>query len=126
MHFGMKVSNSLQWGPYAILVREVALHARTLGQHDYLDMPEIIEDLCEDVRLASGLDLLPVFKQRWKSVLVKFTAPAGDSADYAVAVALCYLREVALKGRPGHGSVWCFDGGNTPVPVHRIAAVEWV
>lgn len=47
MHFGMKVKDSLHWGPYAILVREVADYARTLGQHDYLGMPEIIEDLCE-------------------------------------------------------------------------------
>ncbi|NML45941.1 hypothetical protein HHL11_19485 [Ramlibacter sp. G-1-2-2] len=126
MHFGMKVKDSLHWGPYAILVREVADYARTLGQHDYLGMPEIIEDLCEDVRLASGLELLPVLEQRWKPAVVKFTAPAGDSAGYAVAVALCYLREVALQGRPGHGAVWCFDGGNTPVPADRIVAVEWV
>lgn len=88
-------------------------------------MPEIIEDLCEDVRLASGLELLPVFEERWKPAVVKFTAPA-DSPDYAVAIALCYLREVALLGRPGHGAVWCFDGHNKAVPADRIVAVEWV
>jgi hypothetical protein len=126
VHFGMKVANALHWGPYAILVREVADHARDLGQHDYLGMPEIIEDLCEDVRLASGLELLPVFEQRWKPALVKFTWPAGESADYAVAIALCYLRDVSLQNRPGCGAVWCFDGGNTPVPAERILAVEWV
>ncbi len=126
MHFRMKVKDSLHWGPYAILVREVADYARTVGQHDYLAMPEIIEDLCEEVRLASGLELLPAFEQRWKPAVVKFTAPAGVSADYAIAVALCYLREVALQGRPGHGAVWCFDGGNTPVPADRIIAVELV
>ncbi len=31
--FGMKVKDSLHWGLYAILVREVADYARTLGQH---------------------------------------------------------------------------------------------
>lgn len=31
MHFGMKVANPLHWGPYAILVREVADYARALG-----------------------------------------------------------------------------------------------
>lgn len=73
-----------------------------------------------------GLDMLPVFEQRWKPALVKFTAPAEDSADYAVSIALCYLRDVALLGRQGHGAVWCSDSGNKPVPAERILAVEWV
>jgi hypothetical protein len=64
LHFGNKLGNPLHWGPYAILVREVASCANALGQHDYLAMPEIIEDLCEEVELASGLDLLPAFRDR--------------------------------------------------------------
>lgn len=126
MHFGNKVTGSLHWGPFAILVREVADVAESVGQHDYLGMPEIIEDLCEDVRLARGLDLLPVFDAKWNPAMVKFVAPAGDSAPYALATALCYLHECALNGRPGHGAVWCFDGANNPIPPDRILAVEWV
>lgn len=125
MHFGNKVKDAIHWGPFAILVREVADVAKSVGQHDYLGMPEIIEDLCEDVRLASGLDLLPVFEERWKPAMVKFFAPADDSAPYALATALCYLRECALKGLPGHGAVWCFDGDNRAIPPERILGVEW-
>lgn len=126
MHFRSKVQDPLHWGPYAILVREVADAPRDVGQHDYLGMPEIIEDLCTDVRLASGLDLLPLFEQRWVPAVVKFVAPAGDSAPYALGIALCYLRECALKGRPGHGAVWCYDAHNIAVPPDRILSVEWV
>lgn len=84
---------------------------------------------CTGTELRNFLEdpeLLPAFEQRWKPAVVKFTAPAGDSAGYAVAVALCYLRDVALLGRPGQGAVWCFDGHNMPVPAERIVAVEWV
>lgn len=126
MHFRNKVKDSLHWGPFAILVREVADHAKAIGQHDYLAMPEIIEDLCEDVKLASGLDLLSDFEERWKPAMVKFIAPAGDSADFALAIALCYLRECALNGRPGFGAVWCFDGHNQAIPPERILSIEWV
>jgi hypothetical protein len=125
-HFGNKLGNSQHWGPYAIFVREVASHANRLGQHDYLAMPEIIEDLCEEVKLASGLDLLPVFKERFKPAVVKFSAPAGDSAEFAVRVALCYLQSCLRAGVPGHGAVWCFDGDNAAVPPEQVLKMEFV
>jgi hypothetical protein len=125
-HFGNKLENPLHWGPYAILVREVASCANDLGQHDYLAMPEIIEDLCEEVELASGLDLLPVFQERLRPAVVKFVAPAGNSAEFAVRVALRYLQSSFREGTPGHGAVWCFDGENTAVPPEQVLKVEFV
>lgn len=128
MHFRSKLKQPIHWGPYAILVREVADNPRAVSQHDYLGMPEIIVDLCEDVRLASGLDLLANFEQRWKPAMVKFVAPtrSTSSGEFALATALCYLRDLALKGRPSTNSVWCFDGENNPIPPERILGVEWV
>ncbi|MFH0134021.1 hypothetical protein ACGLHS_27695 [Variovorax sp. VaC1] len=124
-HFGNKLKNSLHWGPYAIFVREVASYANALGQHDYLGMPEIIEDLCEDVQFASGLDLLTIFQERWTPAVVKFVAPAGASAECAVRVSLRYLQSCALEGRPGPGAVWCFDGKNTAVSPEQVLNVEF-
>ena len=125
-HFSEKLRNPLHWGPFAFLVREVATSARRLGQHDYLAMPEIIEDLCEDISMASGLDILPVFEKRWLPAIVKFKAPAKDSAPFALAVALCYLRSCQLEGGPDRNSVWCFDGKNEGIPRQDILKVEWV
>jgi hypothetical protein len=125
-HFGEKLSHEVHSGPYAILVREVADYANELSQHDYLRMPEIIEDLCDEVRAECGLDLLPVYEERWQPVLVKFVAPAGDSGDYALGVALRYLRAMELEGKPDRGAVWCFDGENEAVPPERILSVEFV
>lgn len=127
MHFHNKVGHEIHWGPFAILVREVADHANALGQHDYLAMPEIVDDLCEEVRMADGIDIRAAFEDRWVPAMVKFYAPCdSDAAQYAVSTALCYLRECALSGRPRVGSVWCFDGGNVAVAPERILDIEWV
>ena len=126
LHFGHKLSHELHGGPYAILVREVAEHARALGQHDYLGMPEIIEDLCDEVQAECGMDLLPIFEERWRPAIVKFVAPANAAGEFALAVALRYLRALELEGAPDRGAVWCFDGENQVVPRERILKVEFV
>ncbi len=128
MQFRIKLKQPIHWGPYAILVREVADNPRAVSQHDYLSMPEIIEDLCDDVRLASGLDLLANFEDRWRPAMVKFVAPtrSPSSGEFALATALCYLRDIALKGRPSKNSVRCFNGENNPIPPERILGIEWV
>lgn len=125
-HFGNKLSHEVHGGPYAILVREVADHARSLGQHDYLGMPEIIEDLCDEVQAECGMRLLPIFEERWQPAIVKFVASAGTSGNFALAVALRYLRALELEGKPDAGAVWCFDGENRAVPPERILKVEFV
>ncbi len=125
-HFGNKLSHDVHGGPYAILVREVANYANELGQHDYLRMPEIIEDLCEEVRAGCGLNLLPFYEERWRPAMVKFVAPAGDSGAYALGIALRYLHAMELEGKPDAGAVWCFDGENQAVPAERILKVEFV
>jgi hypothetical protein len=125
-HFGNKLTHEVHGGPYGILVREVADYANALGQHDYLRMPEIIEDLCDEVQAECGLELLPLFEERWRPALVKFIAPAGDSGEFALAVALRYLRAVELDGKPDKGAVWCFDGDNQVVSHERILKVDFV
>lgn len=125
-HFGEKLSHEVHGGPYAILVREVADYANELGQHDYLRMPEIVEDLCDEVQAECGLDLLPVYEERWRPAMVKFVAPAGRSGEYALGVALRYLRALELEGKPDSGAVWCFDGANQAVAPAQILKVDFI
>lgn len=125
-HFGNKLSSPVHGGPYAILVREVAAYAKELWQHDYLRMPEIIEDLCNEVQAGSGLDLLPIFEERWRPAIVKFVAPAGDSGEFALAIALRYIRALELGGKPDMGAVWCFDGKTQAISSAQILGVEFV
>lgn len=125
-HFANKLNDSIHWGPYAFLVKDVVTSRNSLGQHDYLAMPEIIEDLCEEVKNANGLELLSQFREKLQPVIVKFKAPAGDSAEYALSVAICYLNSVVHEGQASSNSVWCFDGKGNAVPPRDILKVEEV
>ncbi|POB00469.1 hypothetical protein C2134_01580 [Chromobacterium sinusclupearum] len=125
-HFREKITNPMHWGPYAILIRELAFHAESCSQHDYLGMPEIIDDLCEEIRIAGELDLLPIFQERWRPALVKFVAVSDSLVETYLGVALCYLRSALLEGVPDSNSVMCFDGENTPISPERIIRVDFV
>lgn len=52
--------------------------------------------------------------------------PAKNSGEFALAVALRYLRALTLEGKPDQGAVRCFDGENQAVPRERILGVEFV
>ena len=41
-----KTTNRLHSGPYAMLVKESAFRSSEIGNHDYLEFPEIVEDIC--------------------------------------------------------------------------------
>jgi len=45
-HYNLKAPHTLHHGPFAMLVRESAFNASEIGNHDYLKLPEIIEDVC--------------------------------------------------------------------------------
>jgi hypothetical protein len=124
-HYLNKTQESLHWGPYAILVREVAFHATKLSQHDYLGMPEIIEDICNGFLKTAGIDLMPEFIEKLKPAIVKFIY-TDNYDESCIATALCYAHSRIHEGAPCTNSVYCFDGENNPVPAQHILKVEIV
>jgi hypothetical protein len=124
-HYANKTQNSIHWGPYAILVRDVASCAANLSQHDYLAMPEIIEDICNGFDSPVREELLTVFNVKLRPAVVKFTAPADQDEAY-ISTALCYVHSMIQEGKLDTNSVMCFDGENNPVPPHDILKVEFV
>ncbi|KQY80923.1 hypothetical protein [Pelomonas sp. Root1444] len=117
-----KLTSGTEFGPFAMFVLETALNAHATGQHSYVDMPEIIEDLCLEVQASCGRDLLPAFEAAWQPTVVKFVTPAF-SPEFHIGVALCYLRSCALHGGPTGSSIANFDGENTAVPASSILRV---
>lgn len=122
-HYFNKTQNSMHWGPYAILVKEVAFHATRLSQHDYLGMPEIIEDICNGFQKTSGIDLRPEFSEKLKPSIIKFIY-ANNHDESCIATALCYVYSSIQDGVPCTNSVTCFDGENNSIPPQDILKVE--
>lgn len=44
--YRLRVGKPFHCGPYAMLVREAAFRAGEIGNHDYLVVPEIVQDIC--------------------------------------------------------------------------------
>lgn len=124
-HFGNKINNAMHWGPYAILVRDVAFQANKLGQHDYLGMPEIIEDICNGLRKTCDYDLLEQFRAKLKPAIVKFSSSKVED-QACIATALCYVRSCILQQELDCNSVYCFNGENEPVPHSDIVCIEFI
>ncbi|MGK2699058.1 hypothetical protein [Serratia surfactantfaciens] len=57
--FQLRTGDSLHWGPYGHLVRELHFHASKNGLHNYLRLPELVEDVCNAYLDKYGQDLTP-------------------------------------------------------------------
>lgn len=124
-HYFTKTNNSMHWGPYAILVREVAFCADEAGQHDYLGMPEIIEDICNGFFKTSGVALTEVFSKKLKPAIVKFTS-TDNCDDLCISTALSYVYSIIQHVAPSATWAFCFDGKTTPVAPENILKIEFV
>lgn len=70
--YKMKTSNSMFDGPYAMLIRETAFNANEMSNHDYLKIPEIIEDILICFEMETGYNLLDRYKKISSPCIVKF------------------------------------------------------
>jgi len=54
--YNLKTSSSIHWGPYAMLVKEIGFN--DVGNHDYLRVPEIVEDICLSFQQQYGIEVM--------------------------------------------------------------------
>jgi hypothetical protein len=122
--YRMKVGNPLHWGPYAILVRDVAFKAKEVGNHDYLRAPEVVEDICMCFSEKYGFDLLDVFLKGTKPCIVKFVDnhPRSD----CLLAALYYLYSAYHEQELSRYCNTCFDGEGVLIPKERILKIEFL
>jgi hypothetical protein len=120
--YKMKTENRFHWGPYAILIRDVAFKPKEVGNHDYFLGPEIIEDICYCFEEIYRVDVLGVFLNKTKPCIVKFI-DAGTRTDY-VRTALWHLHKIAWQEKCTDYCNNCFDGKGVPVRKDQILSVE--
>ncbi len=121
--YRLKVGSPKLAGPYAMLVRESAFRSREMGNHDYLRLPEIVEDICIAYTALFGEEIQPDLNNALVPTIVKFWSSETLGID-CVEAALHYLYATG-RGLPMDlNSNTCFDGRNEVVPPERIASVE--
>jgi hypothetical protein len=124
-HYAHKIKSKVDQGPFGILVKEAAFHLQRLGHHDYLGIPEIIEDICADYKNHYGKDvydeLLAALQPCIVAVKSKWEASKGKMMG-----ALYYAYTYA-NGKPVSGaSVVNVNCGGRAVHRSEIQSISFV
>lgn len=123
--YSLKSEDDFHAGPYAILVRDVAFNASRLAQHDYLSMPEIIEDICHGYKVKYGTSIYEEVENALCPCIVKFEV--YEPADQAQLEAALYYAYTCANELPVEwGAVYGFDAENTVIEEDCILEVEFL
>lgn len=122
--YRMKTEKPIHWGPFAILIRDIAFKPKEVNNYDYLSSgPEIIEDICFIFEKLHQIDLLSIFQKKTKPCIVKFVDhhPEGKY----VRAALWHLHAISRGEKCSSYCNDCFHGRGVPVPKDRILKIEF-
>jgi hypothetical protein len=124
-HYNLKTPDAFHWGPFAMLVKETAFKASEMGNHDYLRLPEIIEDICNGYYDRFGSHIHEYVVNSLKPCIVKFKS-LGRVDDGCIKAALYYLHVCIHKKNLCIDANTCFDGKGKIVPFENIIKIEIV
>lgn len=122
--YHLRTSSRVDDGPHAFLVRDAILHPEQLRSHDYLRMPEIIQDICTSYHHRYQHPLYDRARQATRPCIVTFrsSSPWPD----ALAAALMYVHRVVRREDLFLHCNTCFDGKGGAVPPVDIVRLEWL
>lgn len=118
----LKTGSNLDGGPFAFLVRDFILQPPA-ATHNYLRMPEIVEDICVNYESRFGRPLAERFQSATQACIVKFQSSACRSD--AVGAALMYVHRIAIGEDLFSDCNTCYDGGGSTIPRSEILGLEW-
>jgi hypothetical protein len=119
-----KAQYRVQPGPYAMLVRETAFHSKAMGNHDYLKLPEIIEDICNGYERQYHESIHEEITEGLRKCIVKFEVPDKESSKL-VAPALFYCWCKAHNWELSVYANTCYDARGEAIPHSAIRKIEF-
>jgi hypothetical protein len=122
--YGMKVGDPYHWGPYAVLIRDVAFRAHETRYHDYLHIPEIVEDICMCFEERYSFGLKQAFINSTRPCIVKFWD--GESQSSYISPALLYLFDNFHANGFTDMDNTCFDGKARVIPQERLLSIAFL
>lgn len=123
--YAKKLSEKIHHGCYAMLVKDVAFCSDGIGNHDYLNVPEIVEDIISSIPLHS-IDLLKLFIKNTKPVIVKFISDIDREVRYLLPSALCYMYCKIRNEALWDGCNTCFNAMGRIIVPKDILSIEVV
>ena len=119
-----KLTYQPEGGPFAHLVKPVVFEAGRVGNHDYLAVPEIVEDICLSYNEMLGHDLLGQYRSATTPCIVKFRH--AGSWPGAVRAALMFVHHWLTDRDYSIHCSTCFDGRGIRVAPEQLVAIERV
>jgi len=112
----LKTSASIHEGPHAFLVRD-AITRRASCTHDYLEIPEIVEDL------GPSASVLKKFREITKPCIVKFRSL--EPCDGVIKIVLNYCYSAVWEMEMGLENNTHFLGHGQTIPRSDIIGIEY-
>lgn len=120
--YGFKLSEEQQWGPCGMLIKEMGLYADKLNLHNYLKIPEIIEDICRGYESKYKSSITEVISENLIPMTVKFISNERIE-NGLVASALCYAYNIVRNLPPSSNSNNGFDGEGRAISADSIISL---
>lgn len=118
-HFKLKTGDAMHHGPHAQLIRQLYLNKPEI-HHDYLDCPEIVEDICGAAKDEIGIELLSSYRRATTPCIVKFVHGRVDGRhlEGASRFILDHIRGDNFHAWGG------FESGGRSIPARDVRDVE--
>ncbi len=123
--FKLKLKNDIHHGPYAMLVRDAAFNPGKISNHDYLEIPEIIEDICNAYSNQFGHCIYHTITSKLEKCIVKFESDKNISCNL-LAPAILYCWCVVRKEKFSSYANTCFDSEGIPIFKSQIVSVNFL
>ncbi|WKE04533.1 hypothetical protein [Enterobacter asburiae] len=123
--FQLRTGDKTHWGPYGHLVRELHFHARKNGLHDYLRLPELVEDVCNAYQEQYGHDLTPHYLRVLHPCIIWFQADIIYEKG-ALETALAYAYTSVRDLPPDTNATLGIDCEGKSVSRSAIARIEFL
>lgn len=123
--YQMRTLEKMHWGPYGHLVREVHLHAQNLHQHDYVKLPELVEDVCRAYAENYQQDLTRHYLDIFRPCIIWFLSEI-QYQEGVLEAALGYAYTSVRGLHPDSGSVYGIDKEGIDVPRRDILKIEFI
>lgn len=120
--YNTKHNDPFHWGPYAVLIKDTAFRSSKLAQHDYLRIPEIIEDICNGYEEKYGESIINMCEAALVPKIVKFKSNKRIDTG-CIEAALYYAYEAARGNPPSSNCITCFDSECVKIEPESIASV---
>jgi hypothetical protein len=108
-----------------VLVKDIAFRAQKIGNHDYLMLPEIVEDICNGYRDKYSISIREDVVSSLKPCIVKFRSKFRIDQS-CIGVAILYVYKLT-KGEPlSPDASTCFDAKGNVIPHGDILSIKYL